>query len=184
MGAIDSIKSAIGKVLRPVRGSEHRIAIHKIETVSRITISSTAFSEGGPIPMRHVSDRGNVSPPLSWSGVPLGTVSLALLCEDPDAPSLRPFVHWVVYAIPPTMTALPEGLAEATPSVVQGKNTMGHCRYDGPAPPPGHGTHHYHFQLFALDVTIQRDEADREDLLDDMRGHVLAAGEFVGTYER
>jgi Raf kinase inhibitor-like YbhB/YbcL family protein len=184
MGAIDSIKAAIGKALRPVRGSEDRIAFRKLNAGSRIPISSTAFLQGSAIPRRHVSDGENLSPSLAWAGAPVGTVSLAVLCEDPDAPSPQPFVHWVVYGIPPTMTVLPEGLGEDAPGIIQGKNTMGHHRYDGPAPPPGHGPHHYHFQLFALDVSIRLDAGDRGDLLDAMRGHVLAAGEVVGTYER
>ncbi|HEX9294866.1 MAG TPA: YbhB/YbcL family Raf kinase inhibitor-like protein [Polyangiaceae bacterium] len=185
MGAMHSIKSAIGKALRPARSSDSHLAIHKLGATPRLSFSSSAFPQGGPIPRRYAKDGENFSPPLSWGELPAGTLALALLCEDPDAPMPQPFVHWVVCCVPPTTTHVSEGVSELTPRFVQGKNSFGSRRYDGPAPPPGHGVHHYHFQLFALDRELTLgDTPDRGDLVDAMRGHVIAAGDVVGTYER
>jgi Raf kinase inhibitor-like YbhB/YbcL family protein len=185
MSAIDSIKSAIGKALRPVRGSEDRLTIRKLNADASIPVRSPAFQPGGSMPPRFASDGENVSPPLSWGPVPEGTACLALLCEDPDAPTPSPFVHWVVISAPAMATEFPEGIPEGMSSLTQGKNSMKHVHYDGPAPPKGHGIHHYHFQLFALDAPIGLPAgSSRDELRDAIRGHVLAAGELVGCYER
>jgi Raf kinase inhibitor-like YbhB/YbcL family protein len=99
------------------------------------------------------------------------------MVEDPDAPTPMPFVHWLVHGLSPTTTLVSGGKT--------GKTTMRHDRFDGPAPPPGHGPHHYHFQVFALDRELGLDDGvGRTELLDAMEGHVIAAGEIVGIYER
>jgi Raf kinase inhibitor-like YbhB/YbcL family protein len=155
-----------------------------------ITIRSQALDEGDMIPVRHTADGEDISPPLSWSA-PKGTVELALLVDDPDAPRDEPWVHWVVAKIPATAGGLPEGFHEgkapagAPAGLVQGVNSWGTTGYRGPAPPEGHGTHHYHFKVFALDAPLDLPPAlDKHALLEAVSGHVLARGELVGLYKR
>ena len=115
---------------------------------------------------------------------------LALICDDPDAPTPQPWVHWLIYKITADTTGLPEQVPpaaklDAPVGALQGLNSWQTIGYRGPAPPPGHGTHHYHFKLYALDATLDLAEAlDKPALLKAMAGHVLAEGELVGTYER
>lgn len=155
-----------------------------------MTMCSDGFGEGQTIPRRYGEDGEDVSPPLTWSGEPAGTLELALIVDDPDAPSPKPWVHWILYKIPPEVHALPEGVAQSpslksAPGAKQGKNSWGGVGYRGPAPPRGHGMHHYHFHLYALDSPMQTAKAmDKEGLLREMQGHILAQTELVGTYER
>jgi len=145
-------------------------------------IHSKAFNDNGHIPHKYAGDGENISPPLEWEDVPPNAKELALVVEDPDAPQPQPFVHWLVYGIPPETHALPEGQAR---NVVQGRNTAGRQGYLGPMPPRGRGPHHYHFRLYALDskIVVERG-AGRDELLEKMKGHVLAESETVGIYER
>ncbi|MHC4135841.1 MAG: YbhB/YbcL family Raf kinase inhibitor-like protein [Planctomycetota bacterium] len=149
-----------------------------------LTVRSNAFASGTRIPKRHAyeGEGENVSPALSWSGVPRKTRELALLCDDPDAPVEEPWVHWVLYRIPPAATGIPEG---ATAGGTAGKNSWGETAWGGPMPPKGHGTHHYYFKVFALAVPLQLEAgATKQELLAAMQGHILAEGELVGTYSR
>jgi Raf kinase inhibitor-like YbhB/YbcL family protein len=173
-----------GRRLRSVAAESHRLAIEQFESVPGVRMSSSAFPTLGPIPKRYTRDGENISPPLFWDG-PASAVSFVLLCEDPDAWTPRPFVHWVVYGLHVGTNALLGGVEEGTPGFVQGVNSYGHPRYDGPSPPAGDGPHEYHFQLFALDRAPEFEGvADRDDLIDAIRGHVVGVGEIVGTYER
>ena len=158
----------------------------------KITITSDAFPHGEAIPTQFTGEGADVSPPVEWSGVPDEATELALICDDPDAPTPQPWVHWVIYKIPAAVTGLPEGVPReaelASPAGArQGVNSwssdnLGYC---GPMPPPGHGTHHYHFQLYALDAELDlKGQATKQELLDAMQGHILAQGELMGTYER
>lgn len=151
-----------------------------------ITLTSPAFQSGGTIPEGYTCKGQDLSPPLEWTGVPAGTQSLALLCEDPDAPGGL-FVHWVLYNLPATMDSLAEGVPPL-PSLAngarQGKNGFGRVGYDGPCPPPG-STHRYFFRLYALDTVLDLPpEATREQLLKAMEGHILAWGELMGRFGR
>lgn len=147
-----------------------------------LTLTSSAFAADRPIPRKYTGEGADVSPPLSWSGIPAGSKELALICDDPDAPQATPWVHWVAYAIPPMLTGLPE---KAHENVREGRNDFGHLGYSGPMPPEGHGVHHYYFRLYALEQPLQRGPGlTKEQLLEAMQGHVLAEGELVGTYER
>ncbi len=158
-----------------------------------IKLQSTDFESGRPIPKPYTGDGQDLSPQLAWSKLPEGTWQLALICTDPDAPSKEPWVHWLIYNIPADVTSIPRGVAkDPRPDVPagcsQGKNswpsgqTIG---YRGPAPPPGHGVHHYHFKLYALDAKLDLAPGlDKAALLSAMEGHVLARGELVGTYQR
>ncbi len=110
-----------------------------------------------------------------------------LIVEDPDAPTPMPFVHWIVYGLPADTADIRGGIEERTSLLggKQGETTMRHQYYDGPAPPRGHGLHHYHFQVFALDTELDLPPGvGRHRLLEAMEGHVIAAGDLVGTYER
>ncbi len=155
-----------------------------------LSIRSTAFDHNAPIPKKYTGDGQDVSPPLSWSGVPEGAKELALIMDDPDAPTPEPWVHWVIYKIPAGATGLPENVAktEAPPQPAgaqQGKNSWPNTGYGGPAPPRGHGVHHYHFKLYVLDDPITVAAAPtKTQLLAAMQGHILAQGELIGTYER
>jgi Raf kinase inhibitor-like YbhB/YbcL family protein len=155
-----------------------------------MTLRSDAFADGKAIPRRYSGDGEDLSPPLTWSGLPEGTRELALVVDDPDAPRAEPWVHWVLYKIPADAQSLTEGVPQtaapgAHPGVVQGKNSWGTVGYRGPAPPKGHGTHHYHFRLYALDAPLTGARGlDKGGLLEAVRGHVLAEAELVGTYER
>lgn len=154
-----------------------------------ITLRSSAFTNGQTIPTRHTGDGEDLSPPLSWSDLPEQTRELALIADDPDAPP-HTWVHWVIYTVPPTADGLAEGVEKTSrPSVphgaVQGVNDFGNIGYSGPLPPRGHGPHHYHFKLYALDDEMDLEPgATKQDLLSAMEGHVLAEGKLVGTYQR
>lgn len=158
-----------------------------------ITLQSEAFAPGQPIPVKFSGDGDDLSPPLSWKGLPAGTQELALICDDPDAPTPEPWVHWVLYHLPPSCNSLATGFstdakATAALGVRQGKNswTSGQTQiYRGPAPPRGHGMHHYHFRLFALDSQFDLPAGlTSKALLARLKGHILVTGELIGTYER
>jgi len=156
--------------------------------VARISLSSAAYGEGQAIPTRYTGEGADVSPALSWGEPPPGTRELALIMDDPDAPTSEPFVHWVMYKIPAGTRSLPEGAGGARGGSAmgeQGVNSFGKVQYNGPMPPKGHGVHHYHLRLYALDqpVTLKAG-VTKAALLAAMQGHVLAMGELVGTYER
>lgn len=151
------------------------------------TISSAAFKEGEYIPARYTADGQNVSPALSWSGLPPETLSLALILHDPDAPRPGGFTHWVIFNLPADSKGLPEGLPRRERlenGVVQGKNDGGSNGYMGPSPPPGK-PHHYHFMLYALDqrLTLLAGAA-RQHVQDAAEGHILEQAELVGLYQR
>jgi hypothetical protein len=147
-----------------------------------IEVSSSAFESGATIPKRHTGEGEDLSPPLKWSSLPQGTKEIAIITDDTDAPTQKPFVHWVAYKIPPDRRELPEG---STEGALEGKNDFGEVGYDGCMPPRGHGVHHYHFKVYALDTELDAPAGlSKDELLGAMEGHVLDAGELVGTYER
>lgn len=154
------------------------------------SLSSSAFLHNQKIPLRYARDGEDVSPPLAWSGVPEGTAELALICDDPDAPMATPFVHWVLYGLSPDVAGLAEGVpnqGELTDPVRarQGQNSWGKTGYGGPAPPHGHGVHHYHFTLYALSRRLELAPGlTKEKLLAAMDGAVLAKTRLTGLYER
>jgi Raf kinase inhibitor-like YbhB/YbcL family protein len=147
--------------------------------VKDLKIKSPAFEHHKPIPDRHTSNGEDVAPALEWSGVPDGTKAFAVVVHDPDAPLVDGFTHWVAYRIPGDATGLPEGGGEA----VSGTNSMGDQGYMGPAPPPGHGTHHYYFWVYALDEDLDLEPGlDRRALIDRIEDHVIEQARLVGTY--
>lgn len=166
--------------------TEHQKAKEEVGKVMSIEIKSSAFQEGGIIPRKHTCDGEDVSPALSWSGVPDGTRGLALICDDPDAP-MGIWVHWVIYGIPADTTDLPEAVpAERTvlESVKQGITDFRRIGYGGPCPPKG-APHRYFFKLYALDTDLALDSGiTKKELLAAMEGHILAQGELMGRYGR
>lgn len=157
-----------------------------------LTVTSPAFAEGQTIPRRYTGEGEDVSPPLAFAGVPPKAVELALVCADPDAP-VGTWYHWVLYGLKPDTTSLPEGLPReaqlASPvAAKQGRNSWpnDNVGYRGPMPPRGHGRHRYIFTLYALDqpVTLPPEETTAQRLLAAIRGHVVAQGQLMGTYQR
>lgn len=158
-------------------------------SAAAITVTSPAFGEGQPIPIKHTEDGQNISPELRWTPVPQGAKQLALIVDDPDAPSATPWVHWVIYRLPGATTGLPEAVPadenlSNPPGAAQGKNSWGTVGYRGPAPPKGK-VHHYQFTVYALDVELPATSGiDKPSLIEKMQGHVIGQGQLVGTYQR
>jgi Raf kinase inhibitor-like YbhB/YbcL family protein len=191
MSLLRDIASAVGHALRPTRaGTETLLAARLlVSDFPWINVSSADFAPGGPIPPRCTPDGDNMSPSLAWELLPSAR-ELVIICEDPDAPLPKPFVHWVVYRIRPSVTEIAAGLpatwaVEEGVGLKQGRNSRSRCAYDGPSPPIGHGLHHYHFQVFALREPLElAAPPDRDDLASLMKGKIVGFGEIVGTYER
>ena len=148
-------------------------------------LKSSVFEAGGIIPKKYTCDGPDVSPPLSWSDVPAGTKSLALIADDPDAP-MGTWVHWVSWNIPPTARALEEDVPkrDTLPNgMKQGTTDFRSIGYGGPCPPSG--THRYFFKLYALDTILNLPpSATKKDLEKATQGHLLAKTELMGKYAR
>jgi Raf kinase inhibitor-like YbhB/YbcL family protein len=145
-----------------------------------LELTSPAFDDGEPIPEKHTCDGEDVSPRFDWQFLPDGTRSLALIVHDPDAPS-GDFTHWLAWNVDPN----PGGLDEGVPAPGQGTNGFGRPGYAGPCPPPGHGPHRYFHRLYALDTDLDLQAgAAREQLENELEGHVLGEARLMGTYER
>ena len=171
------------------KGNNVPLAKDRAETASagRITVSSTGFRDAAAMPQKYSEYADGVSPALAWSAAP-NAKSYVVIAEDPDAAPARPFVHWLAWNIPGTLTGLPEGVQEQPrltepDGVLQGKNTRGSMGYMGPRPPVGDPAHRYYFQVFALDTMLNVPfGADRDQLLDAMKGHVIGKGAVMGRY--
>jgi len=148
-------------------------------------LTSTAFGAGESIPSLYTCDEQDISPPLAWSDPPTDTQSLALICDDPDAP-MGTWVHWVLYNLPAEARALPKDVppdAERPDGSRHGQNSWRRLGYGGPCPPGG--THRYFFKLYALDSALDlKSGASKKKLLQAMEGHILAQTELMGTYRR
>ncbi len=152
------------------------------------TISSSAFDDGDTIPVKYTADGENISPPLSFEGVPEGAVEIALICHDPDAPREGGWTHWVVYGMPPDIDGLPEDVpAEPTlddPQLVQGENSWEAFGYGGPSPPAG-DPHRYQFRGYALSETLDLDPgATKQEVEAAMNGKILGEAMLEGLYGR
>ena len=150
-------------------------------TIAKLSLTSDAFAGGQPIPKQYTCDGANHSPPLAWGAPPPGTRSFALVVDDPDAPG-GTFRHWGASDIPASARSIGAGQPLGTQTV----NDMGKPGYGGPCPPPGHGAHHYHFKVLALDVDRLNLGANANviDVEDEAGKHAIAKGELIGTYER
>jgi Raf kinase inhibitor-like YbhB/YbcL family protein len=163
------------------------LTLGNAETVMPLLLASPAIPPGNEIPLQYTCDGANTSPPLSWSDVPEGTGSFVLILEDPDAPSGL-FRHWVVFDIARTARTLDAGYSAGRPAAAlhEARNDFGKVGYGGPCPPKGHGTHHYHFRLFAISrpsLDLRGPPAPLE-VLRAAQPYVLQQAEFVGTYRR
>jgi Raf kinase inhibitor-like YbhB/YbcL family protein len=145
-----------------------------------ITVTSTSFGEGEPIPVELTCDGDDRSPPLAWQGVPAGAADLALVVDDPDAPG-GTYVHWVAVGIDPSSTGVDE--AAVPPGARQVANSGGHARYDGPCPPGRDGAHRYRFTLYALDRPVAAG-AGLGDVLAAIGRGAIAKGTLTGTFDR
>ena len=151
-----------------------------------LSISSPAFQDGEKIPAKYTCQGQDISPPLKWNRVPNETQSLALIVDDPDAPS-GVFTHWVIFNLPPDSRELPEAVPAASQlpsSALQGKNDFGKIGYGGPCPPPGY-PHRYRLTLYALDRQLDlKAGSSKKQVLNAMEGHILAQVQLTGTYQR
>lgn len=157
--------------------------------MTALTLTSTSFSHDGTIPSRHTCDDRDISPALSWTGVPAGTKSLVLIVDDPDAPDpaapKMTWVHWVLYNIPPASGGLAEGIAakDLPPGIMQGINDWQRTGYGGPCPPIG--SHRYFHKLYALDTVLPDLKNPTKAILEKaMQGHVIAHSALIGHYQR
>ena len=150
-------------------------------------LTSSDFADGERMPVRHTCEGEDVSPPLAWTDAPSAARSFALVCDDPDAPA-GTWHHLAIFDIPITATALSEGFSRDpnARAIRQAINDFGVAGYRGPCPPRGHGTHHYHFKLLALDVDKLpvKQRAKCKDVEAAARPHVIATAELVGTFSR
>ena len=150
------------------------------ETTMSIVFTSSAFKEGETIPVEYTCNGQNISPPLAWTNLPTDTQSLALIADDPDAPS-GTWVHWVLYNLPPGTNGLPVGAQNPGD---EGINSSRKTGYSGPCPPAGK-PHRYFFKIYALDTRLDLDPgAGKADLEQAMQGHILAQGQLMGTFSR
>ncbi|MGJ3248935.1 MAG: YbhB/YbcL family Raf kinase inhibitor-like protein [Elainellaceae cyanobacterium] len=173
----------VGLLLMGCQSSD-RPEVQLSESVKSMNLESAAFSQDGMIPSTYTCDGQDISPPLSWDAPPDGTESLALIADDPDAPS-GTFVHWVLYNMPPDVQQLSEGATDSIASTggVQGKSDFGKQGYGGPCPPGG--THRYFFKLYALDTKLDLEPgATKADVVKAMEGHILANAELMARYSR
>jgi Raf kinase inhibitor-like YbhB/YbcL family protein len=155
--------------------------------VASMRIESSAFQHNGEIPSVYTCEGEDKSPPLSWSGAPAGTKSFALVVDDPDAPDpaapKRVWVHWVMYDIPARVTSLPEATKTPPSGARDGQNDWGKPGWGGPCPPIGR--HRYFHKIYALDTLLgERGQLKKAELEAAIKGHVLAQGELIGTYQK
>jgi Raf kinase inhibitor-like YbhB/YbcL family protein len=181
MGFAHDTAVAIGKALSSVHAGAGKLALRKLDRpgIVGLEVRSSAFTPGMPLPSWATSE---TPPPISWTDPPIATRSQVVIVEDPDAPFPKPFVHWLVWAIPASVREL-----DAASAVYyrEGRNSNLRVGWTAPAPPPGHGVHHYHFQVFALDIYLDLPKGEgRSGLLEAMKGHVIARGDLVGTHRR
>lgn len=184
--------SAIAPLHAQRESPADRLAIGSYGRLPTLEVSSPAFASGEAIPHPYTAYGENFSPALTWRGAPASTQSFVVLAEDPDAkaPAPSPFVHWSMYDLPVEQAALHESMP-TTPRLPmlggahQGRTSRGTIGYVGPRPPAGDGVHHYHFEVFALDTKLGLPPgAPLSQIAAAMQGHVVAAGEVVGTFSR
>ena len=149
-------------------------------------LSSTGFTSGGDMPRQYTCEGDDLAPPLSWGGVPDRTRSLALIVDDPDAPDpaapKMTWVHWVLFDIPPSATAIPEGGRPLPDGTREGSNDWHRTGYGGPCPPVGR--HRYFFKLYALDTKLAGPFKNKAELVKAMEGHIIQQAELMANYER
>jgi Raf kinase inhibitor-like YbhB/YbcL family protein len=187
MPSIESRSTQLANVLVLMFGT-CVLSMGGADAAMALTLTSSAFKSGAPIPSLYTCEGKDISPPLAWEGAPAGTKSLALIVDDPDAPDPRApkrvWVHWLLYNIPPDASALAEnadkgGLPAGT---ARGVADSRKAAYGGPCPPIGR--HRYFHKPYALDTTLGLAQATKAELEAAMKGHVLAQAELIGTYQK
>lgn len=192
MTLIHDARAFLERVFWPFHAGEGKLAtqILSVPEALQMSVFSESFKEGERIPRRYAGEGENISPSISWTMIPASTRELVLICQDPDASTVNPYVHWICYRISPAINTIPENVTKSHNvtypiSLAQARNSQGAWGYTGPMPPAGNGPHRYHFQIFALDRSLRLGEEPRiADFVRAMSGHVIALGELVGTYER
>ena len=190
---LEKLPDAVGHALRDQRAGLDKIAYNAAGLrggMGMLDVKSLAFADHAPMPAHYTADGSGVSPPLQWTGVPEGAASLVLIVEDADAPTPQPLVHAIAVDLPAGDGSLPEGALpspghEAEADLKAGRNSYLRTGWLPPDPPPGHGTHRYAFQLFALDGQPDFGATPgRESVLEALGAHALASGCLIGTYAR
>jgi Raf kinase inhibitor-like YbhB/YbcL family protein len=189
---LEHLPHAVGEALRGERHDLSAILYNQdwaADAPQSIEVASTAFADGQPIPARYTQDGEKLSPPLAWRGVPDGAQGVVLVIEDPDAPAPSPLVHAIAWALQGHDGELAEGALKSAGSsgeaVSLGRNSFLGAQYLPPDPPPGHGPHRYCVQVFALDHPPELSgKPIRTQVVNAMKGRVIARGLLVGTYER
>ena len=156
--------------------------------IQAIKLTSTSFKNNKTLDKKFAyTECGgqNNSPELVWNQAPQGTKSFVLICDDRDVPTPEPWVHWIVYNIPSTAYKLAQGESFKDIPALQGKNSWGNQKYDGPCPPKGSGTHHYHFTIYALDIKKldTKDAPDKNQIIQSIKDHILEQKELIGLYQ-
>ena len=161
-----------------------------------LILKSNAFKNNQKIPIKYTCEGKNISPQLSWSDIPEGTKSFAIVCDDPDAPTKEPFVHWIIFNINGDVKDLPENIiskkffTKKNPKISlrfakQGTNSFGEIGFGGPCPPKGHGVHRYFFKIYALNKVLRlKAGATKDKLIKAMEGHILAETKLIGKFKR
>jgi Raf kinase inhibitor-like YbhB/YbcL family protein len=172
-------------VAQDARNQDAQTKAAQTPTMDALHLTSSSFEADAALPAKYTCDGTNVSPALAWNDPPAATKAFALIVDDPDAPG-KTFVHWVIYDIPGTARMLPEGVpngAKLDDGSQQGKNDHGKTGYSGPCPPKG-VVHHYFFKLYALDAkTNLKPQATKPELVQAMKGHILAEADLIGRFE-
>lgn len=161
--------------------------VHGVSSQMSLQLLSSAFAPGRSIPIQYTCQGKDISPPLTWRGIPSETKSLILIVDDPDAPDpaapKMTWVHWVLYNIPPDAKGLSEGNTALPPDTLEGLNDWKRTGYGGPCPPIG--THRYFHKLYALDTVLSDlKHPTKAQLEEAMAGHVIASAEYIGTYRK
>jgi Raf kinase inhibitor-like YbhB/YbcL family protein len=189
---LEKLPESIGHVLRNHRAGLEKIAFNQIDVragTAAIQVASLAFNDHEQIPAQYTADGNGTSPPIEWTGIPATAASIVLLVEDADAPTPHPLVHAIVVDLASQDGALPEGALNHTDHLSLefkvGRNSYLQTNWLPPDPPPGHGTHRYAFQIFALEEKPAfSGTPGREAVLDAIHQHAIASGCLIGTYER
>ena len=189
---LENLPHALGHALRGARHGLDAILYNQdlaATAPESLELTSSAFQDGSAIPVIYTADGDKLSPPLKWSGVPQDAKGVVLVIEDPDAPSPAPLVHTLAWALQGEDGEIAEGALKSPGSggeaISLGRNSFLGAEYLPLDPPPGHGPHRYCFQVFALDVAPDlRGAPIRTQVAHAMKGHVIAKGLLIGTYER
>jgi Raf kinase inhibitor-like YbhB/YbcL family protein len=180
------LPASLGKALDGVRAGPEKLLLNDeaAPAPETIEVTSPAFADGGPIPIRFTADGEGVSPPLAWSNLPAETRQVVVVVEDPDIPAPQPFIH-LIAVFDGEVSAVAEGDLMPGSSARLGKHSMGGAGWLPNDPPPGHGPHHYLFEVFALDHTVDWDEKPgKDEVKAALKDAVIAKGVLVGVYER